>query len=167
MSTAGRCMAARTSSGTVVGPGIDRNSRPWRTVMGLVFRNGRGMSRSAASDADERAARDALAEFDQFRVFGRAIPGLERRHIRELDDDETLRLPRALQHLVRAAAHDETATMLLDQRQDLPAIFAVDVLIMHLNIGDEIGGHVSAASSTGLGQRIACFDRLSMREIEI
>src|SRR4030095_7909482 len=79
--------------------------------------------------------------------------------------DETLRLPRALQHIVRAAAHDETATMLLDQRQDLPAIFAVDVLIMHLNIGDEIGGHASASSSTGLGQRIACFDRLSMREI--
>src|SRR6266566_246760 len=35
MSTAGRCIACSTSSGTVVGPGITRNSRPPRTVMGF------------------------------------------------------------------------------------------------------------------------------------
>src|SRR5258707_1122672 len=34
MSTAGRCMAASTASGMTVGPGIDRNSRPARRVMG-------------------------------------------------------------------------------------------------------------------------------------
>src|SRR4029453_1985057 len=33
MSVAGRCMAARTASGTLVGPGILRNSRPLATVM--------------------------------------------------------------------------------------------------------------------------------------
>ena len=33
MSTAGRCIARSTSSGTVVGPGIARNSRPARTLM--------------------------------------------------------------------------------------------------------------------------------------
>src|SRR3954447_292857 len=36
MSTAGRCIARSTSSGTVVGPGIARNSRPARTLM-FVF----------------------------------------------------------------------------------------------------------------------------------
>ena len=30
---AGRCMAASTSSGTLVGPGMLRNSRPWLTLM--------------------------------------------------------------------------------------------------------------------------------------
>src|ERR1043166_941649 len=35
MSTAGRCMACSTSSGTVVGPGITRNSRPPRTAIGF------------------------------------------------------------------------------------------------------------------------------------
>src|SRR3954453_15292680 len=34
MSTAGRCMAASTASGITVGPGIARNSRPARKVMG-------------------------------------------------------------------------------------------------------------------------------------
>src|SRR5690349_20825658 len=34
MSTAGRCIARKTSSGTVVGPGIARNSRPARTDIG-------------------------------------------------------------------------------------------------------------------------------------
>src|SRR5262249_18322241 len=34
MSTAGRCMARKTSSGTVVGPGIARNSRPERVTLG-------------------------------------------------------------------------------------------------------------------------------------
>src|SRR5690606_10463307 len=33
MSTAGRCMAPSTSSGTVVGPGMLRNSRPAATLM--------------------------------------------------------------------------------------------------------------------------------------
>src|SRR6266478_977013 len=36
MSTAGRCMARNTSSGTVVGPGIARNSRPARTTIALL-----------------------------------------------------------------------------------------------------------------------------------
>src|SRR5271170_1106104 len=35
MSIAGRCMARSTSSGTVVGPGIARNSRPARTTMSV------------------------------------------------------------------------------------------------------------------------------------
>src|SRR5262245_18676503 len=35
MSTAGRCIARSTSSGTVVGPGIARNSRPARTLIVL------------------------------------------------------------------------------------------------------------------------------------
>src|SRR5476649_1520916 len=34
MSIAGRCIARSTSSGTVVGPGIARNSRPARTLIG-------------------------------------------------------------------------------------------------------------------------------------
>src|SRR5579883_2678122 len=34
MSSAGRCIACRTSSGMVVGPGMARHSRPARTVMG-------------------------------------------------------------------------------------------------------------------------------------
>src|SRR4051794_37286622 len=33
MSSAGRCIARNTSSGTLVGPGIARNSRPARTTM--------------------------------------------------------------------------------------------------------------------------------------
>src|SRR5471032_3047258 len=33
MSIAGRCIARSTSSGTVVGPGIARNSRPARTLI--------------------------------------------------------------------------------------------------------------------------------------
>src|SRR3954453_14044036 len=33
MSTAGRCTARSTSSGTVVGPGMARNSRPARTLI--------------------------------------------------------------------------------------------------------------------------------------
>src|SRR5262245_36952424 len=33
MSMAGRCMAASTASGMVVGPGMERNSRPLATVM--------------------------------------------------------------------------------------------------------------------------------------
>src|SRR5215470_11917859 len=37
MSMAGRCMALRTSSGMVVGPGMLRNSRPLRTAM--LFRD--------------------------------------------------------------------------------------------------------------------------------
>src|SRR6202035_4803176 len=41
MSTAGRCIACSTSSGTVVGPGITRNSRPPRTVMGVREDRGR------------------------------------------------------------------------------------------------------------------------------
>src|SRR5262245_20433021 len=40
-----------------------------------------------ALDRDERAARDALAQLDQLGVLRRAVPGLQRRHIRELDDD--------------------------------------------------------------------------------
>src|SRR4051812_4114087 len=35
MSTAGRCIARSTSSGTVVGPGIARNSRPARTLISV------------------------------------------------------------------------------------------------------------------------------------
>src|ERR1700730_11978275 len=36
MSTAGRCIARSTSSGTVVGPGMARNSRPARTTI-VIF----------------------------------------------------------------------------------------------------------------------------------
>jgi hypothetical protein len=37
MSSAGRCIARSTSSGTVVGPGIARNSRPARTTIVLFL----------------------------------------------------------------------------------------------------------------------------------
>src|SRR6188474_2336661 len=37
MSMAGRCIAASTASGTFVGPGILRNSRPLATLMGASF----------------------------------------------------------------------------------------------------------------------------------
>src|SRR5262249_8940061 len=37
MSTAGRCMALNTSSGTVVGPGMARNSRPALTTISRSF----------------------------------------------------------------------------------------------------------------------------------
>src|SRR4051812_42425958 len=37
MSSAGRCMARNTSSGTLVGPGIARNSRPARTTISLFL----------------------------------------------------------------------------------------------------------------------------------
>src|SRR5690606_29104697 len=39
MSTAGRCMALSTSSGTVVGPGIIKNARPFASVMANLGQN--------------------------------------------------------------------------------------------------------------------------------
>src|SRR5688572_8881054 len=43
MSTAGRCMACSTSSGTVVGPGMARNSRPARTLIVLFLYDSRAL----------------------------------------------------------------------------------------------------------------------------
>src|SRR5438093_9810272 len=37
MSIAGRCMAASTASGMLVGPGMQRNSRPLATVMPVLL----------------------------------------------------------------------------------------------------------------------------------
>src|SRR6476661_7352003 len=44
MSTAGRCMARSTSSGTVVGPGMARNSRPDRTLIVRLWLDGFSVS---------------------------------------------------------------------------------------------------------------------------
>src|SRR5882672_9395066 len=97
--------------------------------------------RSGAFDGDDRAARGALAEFDQFRVFGRTIPALERGHVRELYDDEALGLRLALEHFMRTAAHDEAAAMLLNERQYLTAVFGVDIRVVHFDVSDQVGGH--------------------------
>src|SRR4051812_15777674 len=60
MSTAGRCIARSTSSGTVVGPGMARNSRPARTLIrtfpprrggaaGRIARSGGALLRAGGS----------------------------------------------------------------------------------------------------------------------
>jgi hypothetical protein len=55
--------------------------------------------------------------------------------------------------------------MLLDQRRKLATILGVDGLIMHVDIGDEIGRHTCILSSR-FGPMHWCFDKLSMRESE-
>ena len=65
-----------TSSGTVVGPGMLRNSRPWRTVMGISALDVETVRRSGAFDGDERAARDAWRSAISFAYSGERYQSL-------------------------------------------------------------------------------------------
>ena len=42
---------------------------------------------------------------------------------------------------MRTAADDEAAAVLLHERKNLAPVFGVDIRVVNLYIGDEIGGH--------------------------
>src|SRR5262245_5961037 len=105
MSMAGRCMAASTASGTLVGPGMFRNSRPLATLMdawspydnvwntcatSTILPAGRGKVKSAILRAREGQIRDPSTGIEASRVdapyrephSAPYVPGLVGRRLR-------------------------------------------------------------------------------------
>src|SRR5215831_1386433 len=88
-------------------------------------RRRRGAARAPPSDpfdGDEVRSRGALAEGTERLVLGVLPEGAERRHARELDDDEAGRMPGPLEHLVRTSAREVTASVRLDELGDRAAV---------------------------------------------
>src|SRR5581483_9475159 len=78
------------------------------------------------------------------------MPSFQLRHVRKLDDDDTLGLPVSFELFGSTSAHDETASVSFDCRKDLRSIFLVAVGVFDFDLGDHVCAHAETASAIAL-----------------
>src|SRR5229473_3125330 len=86
-----------------------------------------------------------LAKGNQRLIFRRVVPGVERIHVREFDDNDALRFPVAsLGHFVAAALGQVASAMLGDHRPDLDPVFLEFGGVGDDMLNDQVGCHVKS-----------------------
>src|SRR5687767_13818662 len=96
---------------------------------------------SRSFDDDEVAVRRAQAQCPRLPVFGRIVPAPGLLDGGELQHDDPPGLPAAFTFVARSTAHEKLATILLERSRHHLSIALVALRILHVNIGDNIGGH--------------------------
>src|SRR5688572_10762192 len=97
--------------------------------------------RLEALENDHVAGRCGLAEGFGVGVVIRRPPGADHFHRRELEQHQTLRLPRAFEHLGRCAADEKTSTELADADRGHLLVVLVSHRVFHINVRDYVCRH--------------------------